>query len=396
MSQCSEDSSNLARELEKVRRCSIPEVLFCERLGTEQFKHYNCPEFLEVFFEKGWLTCASSVCNNTKIEWTYELTIKFLSCMKTKKKLSLEHYLELCVSLKDPMDDDESGYESVYDLFMVRLLNVMKSIQIQKSSNNPSRDYPSSYDINMTDENGRTPLFLECRCEENAHLVHKKIWTWTGLGADVNTVDQKGNTLLHALANCNHRCGKSMDELLELSPNMLNSKNVDGNTPLHVAVMKGHDSVVKTIIRNFLDNSGYDSQEDVLPLKNYMNLKNKFDRTALDMIKQPRFLEREYGEYVETQDGTMYWKDERDFIRYVECVGMLMSSGATVSKETALWLENLSNMQPMCSLVKLVATRALVGQIKDEGGSTDTRDIIRRFLNSRRETLNVRRALYYD
>jgi len=296
------------------------------------------------------------------VDWTnYDLTREFLLNMETTKQIDTAEFEWLTAfAIEYGGEDEQSKY-------MWRLLEIIEKISIE---NGPR----CIYDINMRDNMGRTPLFLECR---QSYLTSDLVVYWVGLGADENTVDIHKNTLMHAIINNDNRCEDVIKELNAFNPQMMFARNSHGNTPLHSAVMRGNHlsafSIISTLFPESLTSSV--SDEDFHNLQNYLDIKNDHGRSVIEMIMQPHlFLEVNVGEIVGPR-----WRIYPEFFNFVKCAGLLIVCGATVSTRMSHWIEALAKTYPGIEMLQQVATLGLAGKIRD-GCAVDTLGMVRRKL----------------
>ena len=86
-------------------------------------------------------------------------------------------------------------------------------------------------------------------------------------GADVNTKDKNGKTILHIAIENNY---EDIVKFLIQNKADVNIKDNDGNTPLHLAVKNGNDFIVKLLLK-----AG--AKKDI---------KNNEGKTPLDLAKE--------------------------------------------------------------------------------------------------------------
>jgi hypothetical protein len=361
--------SKMSRENISTIRCTVSKIIRHKGELVREVTHWSTSALDELFIvclERGWLRSASYVCSTGKLNWSnYALTNALLSNMQTKPNVPVLEFQEFMISLNDSHDDHNGKSNQKYAVCVVRLLDIMTSIQLHSQ--------PSIlYDINMKDSKGRSPLFREC--QQDSYILDKKIKCWRMLGADLDTVDMHQNTLMHALGmSPNRPCTDSLETLHGFNPRMLFSQNNDGNTPLHLAVMKGRQLVSVSIIKHFFTERGfvYEFPSHIKELEDYMDIRNKYGRSALEMVMQCQFFEQENGSIVEDRNGSLNWQADTKFESLVMCAGLLIVCGAYVSDRVALWLESLSKKEPDCELLQLVAARALTRQIGQYDGISD-------------------------
>jgi len=96
------------------------------------------------------------------------------------------------------------------------------------------------------DQSGRYPLFSAIDCE-SVDLIN----LLESYGADLQTRDQNGNTLLHELASHGRGIKQKQYPLIEKclqSGININARNHDGDTPLHIAASKGNVSLIEMFV----------------------------------------------------------------------------------------------------------------------------------------------------
>ncbi|KAF8007964.1 hypothetical protein BT93_K1833 [Corymbia citriodora subsp. variegata] len=130
-----------------------------------------------------------------------------------------------------------------------------------------------SYLALQTDKNGSYPIHIAC---ESGHVdtIRALVKKWPDLTEIKN---RKGQNILHIAAKCGNkravrhilkRCGEPV-----IIETLVNSKDVDGNTPLHLASMHNHWRVLGSLTKN---------RRIDLQLLNNDNL------TALDVAMEPQ------------------------------------------------------------------------------------------------------------
>ena len=85
-------------------------------------------------------------------------------------------------------------------------------------------------DVNLTNEDGQTPLFSAARTNENPEVIT----TLIKAGADVNAKDRYGDTPLHDAAPCNKNT-EVLTALIKAGADV-NAKDNYGSTPLDAAI----------------------------------------------------------------------------------------------------------------------------------------------------------------
>jgi ankyrin repeat protein len=96
------------------------------------------------------------------------------------------------------------------------------------------------------------PLFDAVR-KGDIEAVRKHL----GAGADVNTKDEDGYTLLTVAVAYG---SKEIVELLIFNGVDVNAKNDGGSTPLNIATAQGHKEIVELLILNGVDVNAFDPQ----------------------------------------------------------------------------------------------------------------------------------------
>lgn len=370
--------SNIEELYDQIRGCNLPDRHFRNMMSFNgqmiQFSiwrmefapeqggmrcgpssRFECPGTAELFIvliNKGWLQSALFVGQHSRIDWNeYALTNAILSNMSTPKKINRDEFEKLIMSLEDPSAKVNDAYETL----ILRLLDQMSKIQTEVNCD-------SSYDINMKDKKGRSPLFREC--QGHFPRLDQIISTWHTLGADMHTIDRLENTLIHALVYSGRLCHYILTELHCSHPHMIFKQNIHGNTPLHLAVMRGHSGVVWSFIKNFLYQAEDSHQypRNVHELKTYIDTKNRYNRSAIEMIMQPKFFKDCFRETVEFDD-------------IIRCAGIMIFYDATISRGVGLWLETIAKRAPKDRFLQLVASRVFTRKI-DNPSSIDTQNHI--------------------
>ena len=101
------------------------------------------------------------------------------------------------------------------------------------------------YDVNVRDENGRTPIV-------NCALISDDAWaaSLTRLlmqsGAKIVAKDRLGYTALHYAVLCDHE--ELVDILTQAADFDLNEKDNSGNTALHISVAKGNTRITRRLV----------------------------------------------------------------------------------------------------------------------------------------------------
>jgi hypothetical protein len=145
---------------------------------------------------------------------------------------------------------------------------------------------------------------------------------------------------------------------------MIFKQNIHGNTPLHMAVMRGQSGVVWSFIKNFLYQAEDSHQypRNVHELKTYIDTKNRYNRSAIEMIMQPKFFKDCFRETVEFDD-------------IIRCAGIMIFYDATISRGVGLWLETIAKRAPKDRFLQLVVSRVFTRKI-DNPSSIDTQNHI--------------------
>ena len=107
-----------------------------------------------------------------------------------------------------------------------------------------------SIDIDAVDDQGQTPLIAACYLDGKKSVTLSMIRKLLESGAKINKTDKKGRTVLHhAILKCRLPI---VQLLLETAKVKVTIQDVDGNTPLHLAV-SSHDSlIVQALVRHAL------------------------------------------------------------------------------------------------------------------------------------------------
>ncbi|CAG8546937.1 10860_t:CDS:1 [Paraglomus occultum] len=137
--------------------------------------------------------------------------------MTKLEKSKIEHLIREIskVITESELDKDSNYYESL--LSMIENLTLMKE-ELEKSDNKVTR----------VDEQIQDYTIFEAAEENEAEIIQKLVES----GADVDSIDEQGNTALHySVMKGNLEATK---KLLELGIEA-NVKNEDGETPLHIA-----------------------------------------------------------------------------------------------------------------------------------------------------------------
>jgi ankyrin repeat protein len=105
-------------------------------------------------------------------------------------------------------------------------------------------------DINAKDYKGQTPLhhvIQKSFLEKDTHAP-SLLRTLLELGADVDMPDMRGNMPLHLAAESPDRIKHLQFLLSKVTPAVLNQLNVNGHSPLHVAVLHRNIEAVRALI----------------------------------------------------------------------------------------------------------------------------------------------------
>ncbi|XP_039160993.1 protein ACCELERATED CELL DEATH 6 [Eucalyptus grandis] len=119
-----------------------------------------------------------------------------------------------------------------------------------------------SYLALQTEKNGYYLIHIACE-GGSIDIIHELMKMWPNVAEMKNRKGQKNNAVHHILKECS-------EPIIE---KLVNSKDVDGNTPLHLASMNNHCQVMLSLVRN--------KRSDVKLLNN-----NKM--TALDVALNPQ------------------------------------------------------------------------------------------------------------
>lgn len=199
---------------------------------------------------------------------------------ETVRKNYKDAYVLLRERTKDINHKDEEGHSLIYDAIDSDNIDLVKDIL--KNNNDIDKQiffYPPTYsnvdilkflasnlDLNTTDEQGRTPLFYLVR---NGALNTDSYTYVLSMGADINHVDNDGNTVLMALVkeiidlSNDKEKSKEKAEDLENMINMIpwlveeemdyNRCNSDGDNPLMYATQYRHTKVVEKLLEFEVD-----------------------------------------------------------------------------------------------------------------------------------------------
>ena len=111
--------------------------------------------------------------------------------------------------------------------------------------------------LNNEGRNKHTPLHLAAKGKQAAIAAF-----FLEEGAEYNTQDQQGRTLLHYATACPRTAKTVINTLGEVEENFINSRDHNGRTPLHHAVINGYREVVELLVEkgadiNAADNFGF-------------------------------------------------------------------------------------------------------------------------------------------
>ena len=107
---------------------------------------------------------------------------------------------------------------------------------------------------NKPNKNGHTPFMLAAG--HNALNILELLTKFepSKLNSILNMTDKKENTALHlALLNENIDCVKFILDRIQSGSKLINWKNIQGETPLHIAASKGYSSIVNSLISKGAD-----------------------------------------------------------------------------------------------------------------------------------------------
>ncbi|ELP93795.1 ankyrin repeat-containing protein, putative [Entamoeba invadens IP1] len=103
--------------------------------------------------------------------------------------------------------------------------------------------------IDIKNVKGSTPIFtaMENRRDETVKLLVEA-------GASLVEKNDEGNTLLHLLSQ---RSGAFVNDIvtdiLQVNPELINTQNIYGETPLHIACLTGNTEVIQLYLKNKVD-----------------------------------------------------------------------------------------------------------------------------------------------
>lgn len=133
-------------------------------------------------------------------------------------------------------------------------------------------------DINLQNNNGHTPLHLATKMEDS-HIIGILLKN----GADINKKDFSGNSAFHLAVK--NRPDDVVEKLLDIIPNtnvnkVVNNKNDDGDTPLHLAASKGEFNTVKILVQSGADIHAC-NKKDNTPLLEALASKNSVEHQKI-------------------------------------------------------------------------------------------------------------------
>ncbi|CAB0031723.1 unnamed protein product [Trichogramma brassicae] len=107
--------------------------------------------------------------------------------------------------------------------------------------------------IDARDKNGNTPLHLAI-FYDNPNLLEMLLVR----GADLNSLNKDGLTPLHSICNKEEEADDLAKRFFEIGekfnkPVRIDSRDIDGNTPLHVAIHKNHVNLIGFLLRKGAD-----------------------------------------------------------------------------------------------------------------------------------------------
>ena len=239
--------------------------------------------------------------------------------------------------------------ENIYDdNFLKEIEEVMRNDNIDELN-----DRIMGLEENINDfrfENGTTLLMLAAKC--GAQDIVKFL---INNGADVNAVDDHGNNIFHYLT---FNLKNNNNELFELFSNYtccdsINSDNLDGQTPLHLAVKNNNLDIVRHLLVkseidvNSLDilflidnNTDIELVKLLLQFGDNINIQNNSGLTLLHLAAMDNkskiiqlLLEDGADVNIKTKSGLtpLHWAAAEG---YLECVQLLLENGADVNIKT--------------------------------------------------------------
>lgn len=197
------------------------------------------------------------------------------------KKNFKDAYVLLRDRTKDLNHTDENGRSLIYDAIDSTNLDLVKDI-LKKQNNQVDKKiffYPHTYtditilkflasnlDLNTSDEHGRTPLFYLVK---NGAMNTDSFTYVLSMGANINHVDNDGNTVLMALVkeiieleNNDEKSAekdKQIQSMTEMIPWLVeenvdyNLYNSDGDNPLMYATQYKHTKIVEKLLEFEVD-----------------------------------------------------------------------------------------------------------------------------------------------
>lgn len=194
------------------------------------------------------------------------------------KKNLKDAYVLLRDHTKDLSHIDDEGHSLIYDAIDSNNVDLVKDV-LKKLNNKVDEKiffYPNTYsdinilkflasnlDLNTKDEQGRTPLFYLVR---NGAMNTDSFTYVISMGADINQVDNDGNTILLALIKeivelekSERKNNQHIDNLIGMIPWLIeenldyNLCNVDGDNPLMYATQHKHIKIVSKLLEFEVD-----------------------------------------------------------------------------------------------------------------------------------------------
>ncbi|PVD33492.1 hypothetical protein C0Q70_04748 [Pomacea canaliculata] len=219
-------------------------------------------------------------------------------------------------------------------------------------------------DYTCRDQNGDTVLHLAAR---NGHWQIVK--HLTNLGAEVDTKDSEGFSILHRIATEEKRSDSVTAKELSQCGAIIKQKDLQGNTPLHLAVQHKNWAVAKDLVKcgadvNDVDAEGFTVLHRLGQIHNY-------DHSSLSLIEL--LLEKGARSDIVSNGGETVWKIvvQNENWRMMEC---LLASRRLVFKEheDKYLLHNLvcshqgDNHVELCDLIQ----KRLPVNAKDRDGNS--------------------------
>lgn len=107
-------------------------------------------------------------------------------------------------------------------------------------------------DISMQNDKGESPLHI-IAAKTNCLYTDGEAINYFSARMDVNIRDKKRDTPLHIAANQDGNSIVMIEALLQCPAILIDAKNMNGNTPLHLAVMNGAYRLVRLLLKRGAD-----------------------------------------------------------------------------------------------------------------------------------------------